>query len=1476
MKRKLLSLLLCAAIFIGILPVVSFAAGTAAAAKLGAENGDTVLFAGKGSTPVKWRVIDKAKTNTGNTNGMLLLSENTLYNVTSTDKTTSWLNKDCGDFYNAYFAAAYKNAVMTVSKTDGTYKINSDEYSGSLPSGTAVFALSAHELDGMSDGLKKFPGSDNWWLRTMCPKGSALPLSYYTYASAETGEIKNIITTSANKGAIKLRPAVNLNKSKLAAINGKLLLLPAGSSANEWKLSLKNDINISAYTAYNTEDSLELNVTASSGADCISVIIVKADGTISYYKQNDLKQTIPVTLPADTDAKTDAMYVFAEKSNGALTGSVSDPVKVCISHKLEYTALGDSAHHAKCCDCGYEVTQSHNFGQYTVTQQGHEQTCSICGFVNAKAHNLTYTKNDAKTHSASCICGYKAENLEHTYVDQIGDEPVIFTCSKCGAVQFTALKGMFGNMALRDEYKPGTAYVNGNKLDIDKTIFTNDDEIYDLHSGNDGTATLTFDTKRPVKAEGFQIRIKNSHYAVLPETLSLYGKNSENVYEEIGTAVLRSIAGEKSANAAYSFVFSARPEFNAYDSFKLEAELGTNSIDLAYFGLISEEPNAAVSFDLDGILATDAPGGMYSGEDYTAAFISKDGNATSGDLTVYENGEPLNSEYYSVENGVLKIPGQYINAGSEYKIKGVHDKNVKVKLASATIKNDINQNGIFGEEYVTGFTVASGNQQFAPKSLSDIHVSNKYGFITDRCTLDSEGRLHIPGELILGDLVWIFAEENGRNLTEEKAAVKVTKDDRIDRYFADMDEAKAVIEMDGETDITLLKDTYANEPVTLSGKVNIDLGGHTLTSQAGNPALNIGENAEVGISNGNLCSDWTEIIVCVSGGVLTLNNVIMPEPEHVIYVRHPGKLILDGADSDTAVYLYGGTFEQHNGTSRLSAAYDTVQSIRLYGGTVEKCDIGKTDMFTLIDGGYVFELADAEEFTDFVKNVIGTSFTVKKADIITAQPQDISISLGETARLTTGAAEGSGYYWFDTADSERVCLSDKNYLEIGADAQPGEHSYRCAVLTGSTVFQSRTVHVTVICHHDSVTNGVCDKCGAKAAAQVTADGKTEVFENIGDAIAFANGKESAVIKLLGDVAISDYVYFTGKNIMLDMNGKTFASDDINRFISVKNDASLTVTGSGNMTARLMAENQSVVTIENGTFKEVLPTDNSSITVNGGTFALFGPSGGTTEINGGTFTEFNVRGGVIVLNGGIFGTIHGIHFYNYLPEGKAYADADDGRFDTENYEYYIGEDSCIKNVTIKDAPFAITKQPKGRFAAEGSQNDSVSVEVEENEAYKGEITYKWAVGTYDYLNGEFTAENENAGDTAEITVDTEGLGGGTYKTYRCTVSCGGYVQKTDFATFIIGKGKPTADLENEYVKISGNDCVLVAAVYNGNKLAAVRFVNLNKDDAYINIDTVIDPLWDDIGDSECDMLKLFFADSLDNMKPIGDISELNLN
>ena len=1496
MKRKLLSLLLCAAMFIGVLPAVSFAdSTTSAGAKLGVENGDIVRYAGKDGSPIKWRVIDSATTNTGNTNGMLLLSENTLYDVTSTSTSVGWLDSDCNNFYNTYFSDAYKEAVMTVSKTDSNYTYNSNVYEGRL-SGAAVFVLSAKELEDLPASLKKFSGSSNWWLRSMCPKGAIIStFSYYSFANAETGKFAALLT-SANKNTVKLRPAVNLNKNKLAKIGDKLLLLPTDESANEWELSLKNDISMTAYTAYDTE----LNINTNSMADCISVVIVKNDGSISYYKkyeQTALNQTIPVTLPSDTDAKTDSMYVFAEK-----TGSVSDPVKVCISHNFAYTALGDSAHSAKCSDCGYEVTQSHNFGEYTVTDQGHEQTCSVCGFVKAENHKfgsytiteqgheqtcsvcnfvktenhtLTYTSNDSKTHNAACVCGYTEKNLEHIYNTKIGETAESFTCSDCGAAHFTALNGMFGDKALREEYEAYTGAINGEISPAANRIFTDDDTSVSTATDCTGTLALTFKTKRPVRATGFQIKL----YGTLPKTISLYGKNSENNYEEIGTAALRSIIDDKPNGKTYSFVFSAKSDFNAYDSFKTEMNFNPGDwADIAYFGLISEKAIAAANLNLTGIMAADAPDLMYSGEDYIASFISGNGYPKANNFSIFEDNKMFGTDYweYSADTGIMKIFNQYIKENSIYEINGFCNDKVTVKFNSQTLtltNND--REALFGQEYVAEFSVISGKQELAPTSLNDITVINKNGDITHLCTLDSEGKLHIPGELLIGgvgDSIKISAEEAGKTLPQEQAAVKVTKNGD-DRYFANMDDAKAVIESDGETDITLLKDTDSGVTVTLSGKkTNIDLGGNTLTAKSDSEIFNIQNGAQVSISNGAFTSDSAETVIYTdSNGVLTLNNVTTPQSEKSVYVSYPSKLILDGANSDAAVYLQDGTFEQKNGTSRLSSDLSIINNIKLYGGRVATYNIGQVNMFSLIDDGYSFELSDSAMFDDFVRSIsLGLSFSVKNGSVITEQPQDITAELGEGASLTVGAAEGSSYYWFDPDDCAK-CKSNKNYLEIGADTPVGKYSYLCAVLNGNTVSGSRIVTVTVTCSHKSVTNGICDGCGIKIAAQATVNGKTQTFENINDAVAFANANENTVIQLSVNVTIDDYVSFSGKNTTLDMNGKTFASSNTNRFITVNGDNSLTVIGNGEMTARLLAEDNSTLNIENGEFEEVSAGNNSALTVNGGIFKMLNASGGTVTVNDGKITMLNARS-TTVLNGGIFDEISGSDFYTLLPEGKAFVGATDGKFNTAEYEYYKGSDGIIKNVTIADAPFAITKQPKGGFIAEGTKDAVVSVGIEKNEAYKGEITYNWISGTMSY-DDEFTVENENAGAAAAVIINTNGLGGGVQKTYQCTVSYEGYVLSTDYATFTIGKGKPVVDFEEGYINSCGNDCLLIVAVYNGSELLATHTKALSKDETFMDIDTVLSPLFEKIGEDESiDKIKIFFWDSLGNMKPIRNAAE----
>lgn len=1528
MKRKLLSLLLCTAMLISALPVTSLADGTAtsAGAKLGVANGDIVRFAGKDGTPIKWRVADSAKTNTGNANGMLLLSEST-YDATPS-ASVDWSYDVCNSFYSTYFGNLYKDAVMTVSKTDDNYtdESNNNVFVGKLPSDTTVFALSADELTDLPDAVKKFPGQSNWWLRSVCQKGTIMPLLYYSYAEANTGEFASIPSSAAKKNEVKLRPAVNLSKDKLASIDGKILLLPTGSftdgelspvgTASEWKLSVKTDDSDSglkkAISTNNTESGFTLQVQTTQqiynnpySKDYVGVIIMKSNGTITHYGRylltgSSTSHNFSVTLPSDVDINSDKMYAFYENYQGDLSGAISTPIAICLKHNYKYEHSSGNYHQVTCKNCDFQTSEQHNFGEYSYTDINHSRTCSVCSFVKTENHKLTYTQKDTKTHSASCGCGYKADNLEHTYAAKISDVPEIFTCSDCKAIHFTAINGVIGGMPERNEYKAGTATLNGQTFASADNVFSENDVVGTVNTDSTGKAVLTFDTKRPVRAEGFKIKLPKTATANLPKTISLYGKNAQTgAYEEIETAALRSLIDGETASGEYSFFFSAKYEFSAYDSFKAEMDFGTAaSADIVYFTLLSEASTAAISLNLRGIIATDAPDVMYPGEDYVASFISGTGYPKS--LSVRKDNQILDGDgwTYSAETGILKILSQYINAGSVYEIYGYINDPVTVKLNSLTLSlENNNREAVFGEEYVAEFKVSSGKTELAPKSMNDITVTNKNGDITHLCTLDSEGKLHIPGELLvggIGDSVTIYAEESGRKLTQENAAVKVTRNGDYDRYFANIDDAKTVIELDGDADITILKDTDAGAVITLSGKsVNVDLGGHTVTAKTANGIFDIKGNSQVSISNGTFAANDAETVIHISeSSTLTLGNVITPQNEQSIFVKFPSKLILDGAKSDATVYLDDGTFEQKDGTSRLTSEKSLVNNVKLYGGTVAKCNIGQADMFNLIGDGYVFELSDAKDFDDFVRSVlIGISFSVKKAEVITAQPRDIKVNLGESARLTAGAPEGSRYYWYDP-DNVAICKSSTDYAEIGADARPGEYSYRCAVLTGNTVSGSRIAKVTVVCPHSNVTDGKCDVCCKNVAAQVTAGDKTQVFESIDGAIDFANANENTAIKLLSDVTIDAAVYFTGKNTTLDMNGKTFASTDVNTVISANGDCSLTVTGNGNMTARFFAEGKSSVTFESGTFEDVCCYDEgSTVTVNGGTFAHLGVADGKTEVNGGTFTNLTATGGATVLNdgtfakltanegttllnGGTFDEISGIYFYKLLAKGKAFFGVNYNMFNTGIYEY--SEGTVITNVKVTDAPFVITKQPKGGFVAEGTQEATVSVEVEENEAYKGKITYKWYHGTLD-CDGDFISTEAPVTGTAIAAVDTTTIGGGMQETYRCDVSYEDYEIKTDLATFTIGRGTPIAHFEDGYINSHGNDCLLVAAAYNGSELLATYTMELSKDVTFIDIDLALDPLFEKIDDDvDVDKIKIFFWDNLNDMTPLGIVAELEVS
>ena len=606
MGKKFLKFLICLSLLTGFVMAMS-AFAASAGAKIGVKNGDTVIFAGKNS-PVRWRVIDADKSNTGNKNGILLLSNDNLINVESPTKKADWTQDACKTFYSDNFDSADKGAVMTVSKTDEAFPYESFSLNGSLPTGTTVFALSAQEFNSLNSELKKFNGSENCYLR------SVAVLTYttimYSYADS-SGKIDIKSSGLGGNANFKIRPAVNLDKTKLASIDGKLLLLPAGESqgaenkfaevgtANEWKLSAKSNVEVeSAVTENNTENSLTLNIDLNSVRyGYISAIIVKADGTVSHYARyriNGLSLKQNIELPSDINLDTDSMYVFFEDYQKTLPGSVSEPKKVCLKHAYgEYTSVDGSSHEHTCLACGYKETDSHSFGAYTCNDDNHERSCTVCGYKETGSHSfgaytynddnhersctvcdfketgkhtLNYASTDALTHMAYCFCGY-SRNEAHSYKVLDENESEI-NCSLCEKANFSAFKGSLDADRLRNEYVDSSEEIYKNKDNQNATA---------LIPGDQNKANLSFKTKSPIIAKGFQIKQKAQEVNCLPESITLYGKNTgDSGYTKIETVAYKSVFGTETADGTYTFLFSAKSDFTAYDDYKAEFSFGTD------------------------------------------------------------------------------------------------------------------------------------------------------------------------------------------------------------------------------------------------------------------------------------------------------------------------------------------------------------------------------------------------------------------------------------------------------------------------------------------------------------------------------------------------------------------------------------------------------------------------------------------------------------------------------------------------------------------------------------------------------------------------------------------------------------------------------------------------------------------------------------------------------------------------------------
>ena len=1121
MKKKILSLLMSAAVLLGTFPAAVSAEETAgqSGAKLGVKRGDIVTYAGK-DTPIEWRVIDPDKTNTDDNKGMLLLSDNVSIDAAYTSiPDVSGLNSKANEFYDANFSDFYKNAVLSVSKGDELYTFNGNTLHGKLDN-AAVFALSAQESDNLTTEEKSFSDGD-WWLRSIAEPKFPRKYPRSSYIDVEYGNIT--LSGDLSTKIKKLRPAVNLDKTKLANLDGKPLLLPAGEfteakdnlaptgTASKWKLSVKNDVKINSAYSNNTNTQLKINVTTDltdfSDNDHISVIIVKPDGSIPYYGRFTMNRTgfanIRTGMPSDIDTVNDSLYVFYENYNGALSGSVSELKKVCFEHDLEY-----------------EIDPKPENNR-------HYWTCKNCGSGGSGPHTMSY-QGDEITHTGTCeLCGYEVTG-NHEYKQQYLDiYEKEFKCSVCVKHTFTAIMGDFekSKAILRNsEIDLNSIDCVYGKEDSNLKWFLDDDGIIKFNC-TDNKAAVKFKTKQAIKAIGIRTAVPPSGAKdKTPSTLTLYGKSSDSEeYSKIGAVVFKPILGNYNSHY-YSFLFADTSSVVPYSDYKLELynEDG-NTIYTGSFGLLSE-PSSALDLTLTGALAQDAPSVVYPGVDSSFTLITLDGHPKKSEISVTAGDKALDDSgwTYDENSGKFTLLGEHItNSAASYNVTVIcENRTLYVERdLSGNLTSHIIGDTVFGKDvtcYILGTNSSYDSKLYAPLE-GDYTVMCGNNNITEYCKIDEESMLTIPKDHITASEIKITAHEAGMNDPESSEIMIERKG--TPRYYRTVEDSLRDMSYPGSKDITVISknDTVSipyNAAITLNGtEINLNLNGKTLDYEPFTPIL------------------------------------IETEPENEI-----GTIVnvMNGT-----IKSPGYAFEVHsNSTLNLS---DVALLPSSYGDGAGEIDVNNGDL-------KIYN-SDSIEFNGVYVHSRGR-LTLQKGTIN-------NLTLSDSYRLLLIAGKVGNLIYNDESQ-----LDYNNFLFPGAEFYDIKDldAFNSGKPTG---FSVKCGHAIV-----DQYKGSCNLCNHQFVSAAINDTEKKYYDNFEDAVAYASINANTTVRLFCDTDIKGTLTFTGKNTTFDLNGKSFTMSGESKTVYVYGTLTITGGGTFNAQINT-PDTASQYTVESGTFTQTV-------------------------------------------------------------------------------------------------------------------------------------------------------------------------------------------------------------------------------------------------------------------------------------------------
>ena len=367
MRKRILSLMLCCVMLLGLMPTTAFAAGTGKAIQLGtsgisgydtAKGGtgyDYIYMGSYNSSPVKWRVLDDQTnfdSNGDGTNetGLFLLSEDLLgsggrgdvYFDGTSPYSNAWQGSDaqawCNTFESSNLDSLELAAILATTKSDDAFTSSTHNVSfaasTNILNSDQVFFLSAEEAVnseyGFTDDAARIANYGNsastWWLRS--------PYADFTSSTGLVDGYGRVYDGGVGLGWAA-RPAFKLNLNSVlftsAAVGGKPdggLTTISEYSGNEWKLTLKDSsrsnfaVTSAAVTAYTNGSTVEISYTgAKTGAnEYISALLVDDNGNPTYYGRSnapltETDGTAQLSVPAGFAEGNYMLKVFNEQYN---------------------------------------------------------------------------------------------------------------------------------------------------------------------------------------------------------------------------------------------------------------------------------------------------------------------------------------------------------------------------------------------------------------------------------------------------------------------------------------------------------------------------------------------------------------------------------------------------------------------------------------------------------------------------------------------------------------------------------------------------------------------------------------------------------------------------------------------------------------------------------------------------------------------------------------------------------------------------------------------------------------------------------------------------------------------------------------------------------------------------------------------------------------------------------------------------------